>query len=334
MCIRRLSSRNTFVNTSTPARVHDDMSDTVPADSANDTIHVAGPAAHSDNTKIAHTSAADLEQTHCSTMQVTTVDAEVKTYEGKGKGRMRDVIAEPNTVESGKDAVHVDRHDTVEEYVLGPDDEMKPGEENVPEDDARSHISLSSDDDHKMEVAGIDPMPWRQMAPAQRLGYEEMFSAIISRPLNGSWSYTEEYQLQLDAQMQAYIHDFPLARWVLPADTRKPAFDRMLQRIVWRSEGLKIYGPHGVAAARPMQQAPYGRQTNEQQAQRHQAHPQGIHPGHRSQPMPSGQTLRSQPHEQPVAVPPGMTNGQHMHAPVANGPVSYTHLTLPTKRIV
>ena len=222
---------------------------------------------------------------------------------------MLDAIPNTTVVDSVHNTSDVNGNDTVEEYVLSPEDDVKPDEENGPDDDAHSHISLSSDDEHKMEVAAIDDMPWRQMAPAQRLIYEEMFCAILTRPMSGSWGFTEEYQMHLDKQMTAYINDFPLPRWVLPADTRIPAFERMMQRMIWRANGTKIYGPHGVAASRP-QQGP-------QVPARHDQRPQGV-TLYRQQ-MPPNQTLRSQPHEQPVAVPPGMANGQPMRPPMHHG---------------
>lgn len=292
-----------------------------PTGSAEDTIHVATAPARDVDSDDEDNPLENLESVERAEPHHVDVDNELPAYEGKGKGRMLDPPADASVVDradNADDTNNAHEGDDVEEYNLGPEDDVKPDEMNGSDEDARSHISLSSDDDHKMEVAAIDDMPWRQMAPAERLRYEEMFCAIVTRPMSGSWSFTEEYQMQLDKQMTAYINDFPLPRWIVPAATRIPAFERMMQRMVWRANGNKIYGPHGVAASRPQHPQDRHHANGQQMVARHDPHT-GM-PAHRSQPMAPPQTLRSQPHEQPIPVPPGMANGQPMRPPMSHNP--------------
>lgn len=181
---------------------------------------------------------------------------------------------------------------------------------------------------------------------SMRRRWEMMYCTAESRPLNGSWDLTEDYQREKDIEMQRYIKDFRAKDWVLGKEAAEEAISRMHQRCRLRELGVPIYGqpsihemvPNSTPFVRTMP-GPSGdpRQhmhmpSHPQYPQRHpsmtgpdasrppsgpQRHgpfgpptPHGI-PNHMHPPLPQ-QVLRSQPNARPINVPPGPHPEQQM----------------------
>lgn len=175
--------------------------------------------------------------------------------------------------------------DNVTEYSFKSEDyaDEKEFEDEPDLDDVRSHISVSDDEP---EMPGIDEVPWRSMNREQRATYERMFGEVAQRPINGSWNCTELYQQNLDEKCMNYVKDFPISEWVLPRHVAEMTVEKVLERVRWRAFGIKIFGPQ---PNRGSQQALH--------------HPNQF-------PVPSHQTLRSQPSAHPMGVLPGAPVGQ------------------------
>ncbi|KAI7512494.1 hypothetical protein KC347_g2360 [Hortaea werneckii] len=248
--------------------------------------------------------------------------------------------------------------DQVEELEIDPDEDQ--GFEDTDysgKEDDRDVISIHSDNDGQEEgprSSGLLDRPWKAMGfdRSMRQRWEIMYYNAESRPLNGSWDLTEDYQREKDIEMQRYIKDFRAKDWVLGREAAEEAISRMHQRCRLRELGVPIYGqpsihemvPNSTPFVRtmpgpsgdPRQQMHMSSQP--QYPQRHpsmpgpdgsrpqsgpQRHgpfepptPHGI-PNHMHPPLPQ-QVLRSQPNARPINVPPG----PHPEQQMAHGPPS------------
>lgn len=131
--------------------------------------------------------------------------------------------------------------DEIEEYIFSSEEDFEDNDDDDAIEDIRSHISLSSDDP-PVDDHGIDRRPWLHMNRQQRREYESMFLLITHPAVGQSWSYTEEYQLQIDKMMLLYIQDFPLSTWVHGQEAAEKAFHFQRERTRWRQLGIRIYG--------------------------------------------------------------------------------------------
>ncbi|KAI7608781.1 hypothetical protein KC343_g12556, partial [Hortaea werneckii] len=265
-------------------------------------------------------------------------------------GRKGKAPAFPVTEES-RNTAEVD-DDQVEELEIDPNEDQGFEDTDYSEkEDDRDVISINSDNDGQKEgprPSGLLDRPWKAMGfdRSMRRRWEMMYCTAESRPLNGSWDLTEDYQREKDIEMQRYIKDFRAKDWVLGKEAAEEAISRMHQRCRLRELGVPIYGqpsihemvPNSTPFVRTMP-GPSGdpRQhmhmpSHPQYPQRHpsmtgpdasrppsgpQRHgpfgpptPHGI-PNHMHPPLPQ-QVLRSQPNARPINVPPGPHPEQQM----------------------
>ncbi|RMY64668.1 hypothetical protein D0863_09653 [Hortaea werneckii] len=265
-------------------------------------------------------------------------------------GRKGKAPAFPETEES-RNMAEVD-DDQVEELEIDPNEDQGFEDTDYSEkEDDRDVISINSDNDGQKEgprPSGLLDRPWKAMGfdRSMRRRWEMMYCTAESRPLNGSWDLTEDYQREKDIEMQRYIKDFRAKDWVLGKEAAEEAISRMHQRCRLRELGVPIYGqpsihemvPNSTPFVRTMP-GPSGdpRQhmhmpSHPQYPQRHpsmtgpdgsrppsgpQRHgpfgpptPHGI-PNHMHPPLPQ-QVLRSQPNARPINVPPGPHPEQQM----------------------
>jgi hypothetical protein len=181
--------------------------------------------------------------------------------------------------------------DNVTEYSFTSEDYPHESElEDSDEDDARSHISLSSTDEP--EVSPVHDVVWKDLTPTQRVSYERMFGTLSQQPLNGSWSFTEDYQAELDQSCIKYSKVYNLEEWLIPPHEAQAVFDGVLERLRKRAAGVLIFAP-SVNMGQPRQQPfPFAPHQHHQQQQQHyyqqQQHQQqfqnggmlmGMHPG-------------------------------------------------------
>ncbi|KAI6821339.1 hypothetical protein KC340_g12535 [Hortaea werneckii] len=256
--------------------------------------------------------------------------------------------------------------DQVEELEIDPDEDQ--GFEDTDysgKEDERDVISIHSDNDGQEEgprSSGLLDRPWKAMGfdRSMRQRWEIMYCNAESRPLNGSWDLTEDYQREKDIEMQRYIKDFRAKDWVSGREAAEEAISRMHQRCRLRELGVPIYGQPSIhemvpnltpfvrtmpgPSGDPRQQMHMSSQP--QYPQRHpsmpgpdgsrpqsgpQRHgpfgpptPHGI-PNHMHPPLPQ-QVLRSQPNARPINVPPGPHPEQQMaHGPPSGMPLPGLH---------
>lgn len=206
----------------------------------------------------------------------------------------------------------------------GLDDEL---DENLDDDDldAKSVITLSSEVSEDSEYS-LSERPWKDFNVSMREQWELMYSTVTMHAINGSWETTEDYQREKDAEMVRYMEDFPLAQWVLPKEQASQAYFRLLERTRWRSLGIRIYGreripewtpgsasaiPSNNNAIRNTQQPlnpPREMFPRESLSGPPHQHQQQQRQGGSILPPPPN-ALPSQPHAQPIQVPPGVIHG-------------------------
>ena len=180
-----------------------------------------------------------------------------------------------NMIDVDKGDAAIESDDNVSEYSFTSEDYPHESElEDSDEDDARSHISLSSTEEP--EVFPVDGVVWDDLSPSQRICYERMFGSLPQQPLHNSWSFTEDYQAEIDHLCNNYIKVYTLDKWLIPPQEAHATRDGMVERMRKRTLGIPIF------ADRTIQ----------------------LHPG---------QTLLSQPLMQ--AAPPGVNIGQSRHQP-------------------
>ncbi|KAI7443523.1 hypothetical protein KC336_g1757, partial [Hortaea werneckii] len=280
-------------------------------------------------------------------------------------GRKGKAPAFPETEESHK-MTEVD-DDQVEELEIDPNEDQGFEDTDFSEkEDHRDVITINSDNDGQKErprPSGLLDRPWKAMGfdRSMRQRWEMMYYTAESRPLNGSWDLTEDYQREKDIEMQRYVKDFHAKDWVIGKEAAEEAISRMHQRCRLRELGVPIYGqpsihemvPNSTPFVRTMP-GPSGdpRQhvhmlSQPQYPQRHpsmtgpdgsrppsgqQQHgsfgpptPLGI-PNHMHPPLPQ-QVLRSQPNARPINVPPGPHPEQQMaHGQPSGMPPPGLHL--------
>jgi hypothetical protein len=189
-----------------------------------------------------------------------------------------------------------DDDDNVTEYSFTSADYVHESElEDSDDDDARSHISLSSTDEP--EVPSVHDVVWKDLIPSQRVNYERLvFGTLPQEPLNGSWSFTEDYQAEVDQMCINYNKIYSLKEWLIPAQEAHAVFEGVLDRLRKRAAGIPVFAPRpGVNMGQPMQQpstfAQHQHHQQHQQQQQHQHYYQqqqqfqnggmlmGMHPG-------------------------------------------------------
>lgn len=222
---------------------------------------------------------------------------------------------------------------------------MEDEDEDIFEDDeldSKSVITLSSEASIDSEF-GLSGRPWKDFDTTTRRQWEIMFANVTMGPMHGSWETTEDYQREKDNEMVRYMEDYPLDQWVLTKEQASQAYFRLLERTRWRSLGIRIYSrerlpdwtpgsavPGGAQATRNAQQPinpprdmyPRDRPRTGSGPPPAQYPPQGMPPNmhvqHRGPQLPPPpNALPSQPHAQPIPVPPGVIH----HGPQGpNGP--------------
>ena len=177
--------------------------------------------------------------------------------------------------------------DNVTEYSFKSEDYPHESElEDSDEEDARSHISLSSTDEP--EVCGVHNVVWKDLTPSQRMTYERMFGTLPAEPLNGSWSFTEDYQAEVDQQCIDYNKVYGLRGWLIPPQEAQTVLNGVEERLRKRVAGMPIFMPR-INVGQPRQPPfPFAQQQQQQQQQyyhQQQQHhqnggmPMGMHPG-------------------------------------------------------
>lgn len=228
----------------------------------------------------------------------------------------------------------VDSDDNVTEYSFQSEDYPRESEfEDSDEDDARSHISLSSTDEP--EVPPISEPVWKDLTPAERITYERIFGTFPQQPLNGSWTFTEDYQAENDQQCINYVKVYNLEDWVIPHPEAQATFEGVLDRLRKRAAGLPIFGdrtvplhpgqtffsqplmqavPAGVNIGQPRHQPfPFAQQQQQQQLYYNQQQHHLQNAG-----MPMGMHMRGMPY-MPPQVQPGMARPLMMNDPNNRG---------------
>jgi hypothetical protein len=196
-------------------------------------------------------------------------------------------------VDADNSELPFDDDDNVTEYSFKSEDYVHESElEDDDDDDARSHISLSSTDEP--EVPSVHDVVWQDLSPSERVNYERMiFGNLPQEPLNGSWSFTEDYQAEVDQMCINYTKIFSPNEWLIPAHEAHAIVDGMLDRLRKRAAGVLIFAPRQAAnMGQPMQQPPTFAQHqhhHQQQQQQQQYYQQqqfqnggmlmGMHPG-------------------------------------------------------
>lgn len=230
--------------------------------------------------------------------------------------------------------------DQVEELEIDPNEDQ--GHEDTDVDDlgdGQDVISINSDDEEKQQREQ-DPTflildrPWKVQGfnHDMRHHWETMYCTVQQGQVSQSWDMTEEYQHEKDKEMLRYMEDFPLPTWVISKDLAEQAFFRLIERMRWRSMGIRIYGdtriPEMIPNSTPSRTMPgppgSGHMPQHAQMPHHPNHysprpsdmvssgaangrpdmmvrgtPNNVHP------PPPQQTLRSQPNAMPMGVPPG-----------------------------
>lgn len=227
---------------------------------------------------------------------------ETNDYVGKGKAPVRPIEQDVEMMDVDPSESDLD-DDNVTEYSFKSEDYPHESElEDFDDEDARSHISLSDDEP---EVASISTaVDWTGLIPSQRIEYERMFGSIQQQPLNGSWSFTENYQLHIDEQCLSYLGAFTPEEWVLPRHDTEYILNKLLERVRIRKDNHKVYGP----------QMPHNHAPRPQPGPNH--HSKSTLP-HSGPPVPDHQMLRSQHSMQNMGVPPNVKLGQPLRQPMA-----------------
>jgi len=221
-----------------------------------------------------------------------------------------------------------DDDDNVTEYSFKCEDYVHESElEDSDDDDARSHISLSSTDEP--EVPSVHDVVWKDLTPSERANYERLvFGNLPQDPINGSWSFTEDYQAEVDQMCINYTKIFSPNEWLIPAHEAHAIVDGVLDRLRKRAAGVLIFAPRlGANMGQPMQQPPtfaqhqhqhHQQQQQQQQQQYYQQQQQqqfqnggmlmGMHPG----------PMRGTPYMPPQGYP-GMPRQLMMNDPNTRG---------------
>ncbi|QIW97999.1 hypothetical protein AMS68_003517 [Peltaster fructicola] len=180
-----------------------------------------------------------LYRTHDPQINETTLPLQTEKTQSAEKEQAPRQLTKP-LVPTASSKIQLNSPDNIEEYIFSSDDEddIDDTEDMM---DTRSHISLSSDDPPP-DQQGIDTRPWLSMSDEQRTHYESMFVNVTQPAIGQSWSYTEEYQAQIDRMMLAYVEDFPLSAWMVGEAVATRAYHYCNQRTRWRLLGVRIYG--------------------------------------------------------------------------------------------
>jgi hypothetical protein len=258
-----------------------------------------------DNIRVAYTRATDSgddeKSSFTESKKLELAQPEADNYEDKGKAPAQPPEQDVDMMDIDHDETDLD-DDNVTEYSFKSEDYPHDSElEDLDDDDARSHISLSDDEPEVSSVIG--PVDWKELTRDQRVEYERMFGSVHHQPLNGSWTFTENYHRHIDEQCLTYLDAFKPEEWVLPRHDTEYILNKLLERIRMRKAHMKVYGPPA-----------HNSSSRSHQLSHHHSQAPLPPPGHQ---MSGNQMLRSQPSVQPMGEPPGVRLGQPLRQPMA-----------------
>jgi hypothetical protein len=270
--------------------------------------------------------------------RMTDSTGQSNNYVGKRKAPVR-------PTEPDADVMDVDRiesdldDDNVSEYSFGPDDYARSDEFELDDDDedARSHITLSDDE------AEVPPIPehveWRDLTCDGRRQWERIFGHLQHQAINGSWTFTENYQRHVDEQCMDYLSVYNFDDWETPHQEARMIVQRVLDRVRMRNTYGKVFGPHlnqpGAYTSRPPLVPHHQSQSSHPipgypGANHHMSvHHIGVHPGANPSQHQRQQMSFSQPHPYHTGpLPAGMQPGIPFR-----GPSYYTPGQMPPQAL-
>ncbi|KAF4550209.1 Hypothetical protein D9617_18g034000 [Elsinoe fawcettii] len=96
---------------------------------------------------------------------------------------------------------------------------------------------------------------YQDLCEHERKQTEVSFTFPVNIPLQGQWARSEDYWLQKDREMSAYLEVWPLERWLIDSSEARDAYNALEKRQKLRDQGESVYS-NGIPSYRPFKDDP------------------------------------------------------------------------------